>query len=553
MDRIPVEAKEDGRQDAAEVLSVLSPYATSPVKRDTVAPNSTGTSGLRTLPLRTSQGSQGHERTSSSFQDTRKSKRFSLTFPIQASSLNVSRTPSPTRSNVSNATPTLPESAASPTGPSDSSFLSALAAQERRVLELKEELMKAEKELGRMKREWAVNEATKKRHDVRKVQKLQSLNASAPVKEGQEDDTNGSSAWMQQEMERRKALLNSSKTFNRTVFSGSRHARTLSLLTPATTSNIELIQEERRLPAHSPESLSRPHLPPRVPTDQDLATEVAETANPAIDLDLPQEVLLKTGRKIASDFKDGLWTFIEDLRQATVGDEGVNGTISRTQSVSQPTTSQTGPRKQPSRASLKPAAKAQPLKRSATTGSKRVPSRSPMRQTSENATYLDMGGSFWKENGLEEPRAAARTVVRKQSKKSVTPQKVSHAPKNSLDGWDTWDSPVQEQKAVRSNSDTSASEAQSTPSPDGTSPRTSVSSSRDATNAQPTSHDRVKRDSIPWPTLTKLSPSNLRRTASHLMADWERSLTPPIDDRAQQAEYIGRPSSASSNKELKAD
>lgn len=32
-------------------------------------------------------------------------------------------------------------------------------------------------------------------------------------------------------------------------------------------------------------------------------------------------------------------------------------------------------------------------------------------------------------------------------------------------------------------------------------------------------------DGIPWPVLTKLAPSKLTRTASNLMAEWERSLT----------------------------
>ena len=33
------------------------------------------------------------------------------------------------------------------------------------------------------------------------------------------------------------------------------------------------------------------------------------------------------------------------------------------------------------------------------------------------------------------------------------------------------------------------------------------------------------RKEIPWPALTKLSPGNLKRTASSFMSEWERSLT----------------------------
>lgn len=35
------------------------------------------------------------------------------------------------------------------------------------------------------------------------------------------------------------------------------------------------------------------------------------------------------------------------------------------------------------------------------------------------------------------------------------------------------------------------------------------------------------REDIPWPALTKLSPGNLKRTASTLIIEWERSLAPP--------------------------
>lgn len=33
-------------------------------------------------------------------------------------------------------------------------------------------------------------------------------------------------------------------------------------------------------------------------------------------------------------------------------------------------------------------------------------------------------------------------------------------------------------------------------------------------------------DGIPWPAITKLAPSKLARTASNLMDEWERSLSP---------------------------
>ena len=37
---------------------------------------------------------------------------------------------------------------------------------------------------------------------------------------------------------------------------------------------------------------------------------------------------------------------------------------------------------------------------------------------------------------------------------------------------------------------------------------------------------------IPWPELTKLTPGSLKRTASSLMSEWERSLAPEVHDEA---------------------
>ena len=55
-----------------------------------------------------------------------------------------------------------------------------------------------------------------------------------------------------------------------------------------------------------------------------------------------------------------------------------------------------------------------------------------------------------------------------------------------------------------------------------------------------------KQDDIPWPALKKLSPSRLSRTASTLMDEWERSLTPPATD-------VTDPLSRATSKDRKAD
>lgn len=53
-----------------------------------------------------------------------------------------------------------------------------------------------------------------------------------------------------------------------------------------------------------------------------------------------------------------------------------------------------------------------------------------------------------------------------------------------------------------------------------------------------TLESQASREGIPWPALIKLAPSNLRRTASHLMEEWEKSLTSSPDEMGGKADYV---------------
>lgn len=364
------------------------------------------------------------------------------------------------------------------------------------MLELKEELIKAEQELRTLKHDWAAHEAQKKRHDAKKVQKLRPLSLGMPSVSAGTEDSKGSSAWMQQEMERRKALINGTKTSNRTVFSPSRHARALSLIptdsgaTTAPSSPVKAQSDETAPNTHlHPHAQGQPPAgrPPflsRNSTNGDMTQQV-ENADINIDLGIPREVLLKTGRQMASDFKDGLWTFIEDLRQATVGDEATNSTQqSRAQPSATAAMTSGGVTRKASKTSIRPggATKSQPSSPRKPKPSKRVPSPAPApaEADAEATDLIDVGGSFWKDNGLPEPTSSALPVVRKTSKSITrsplrkTPHKILHAPTDSFDSWDTWDSPpVAPKPMTRSGSDTSVSETRSE-SGGGTSPRTST-------------------------------------------------------------------------------
>ena len=50
----------------------------------------------------------------------------------------------------------------------------------------------------------------------------------------------------------------------------------------------------------------------------------------------------------------------------------------------------------------------------------------------------------------------------------------------------------------------------------------------------------MKKDPIPWPALSNLGPKALKRTASHLMSEWEKSLTPsPSKEGSEGSDYLG--------------
>lgn len=259
---------------------------------------------------------------SSSLTSTAQSKRLSLNFPVLPPSGRPSRPPSWSNSPV---TP-----AESLTSPTEGNFLTVLAAQERRVLELKDELRQAEEELLKLKKHWASHESSRKRSEVRRVQQLQPLSATLPSLDTTEEDADGSSQWMRREMERRKSILSGVKTSNRKVFSGSRHTRTLSLLSPEKTTFSPAYPHPS-----SRRSDERPHpirnTLTRSSTTSDIANAIPNSDSlPQLDGDgaiVQRDALLKTGKQMATDIKDGLMNFFEDIRQATVGEEAVNGTM----------------------------------------------------------------------------------------------------------------------------------------------------------------------------------------------------------------------------------
>ncbi|KAJ9664479.1 hypothetical protein H2201_005228 [Coniosporium apollinis] len=507
-----------------------------------------------------------HSRSMSLADVARQGKRLSLNFPIQPAPGSPTRRSRPV-SWVESPVPT-PDITQSPTR--EGNFLTALAAQERRVLELKDELKQAEQELEKLKKQWANHEVLRKRNDVRRVQQLQPLNTSFASLATFQEDVDGSDAWLQKEMDRRKALLSGAKTSQRKVFSGSRHTRALSLLSPDKES-FGAANSQPGEARRSGDRLKRPGLLPRASTTSDLSTHIADA--PAADpLDMgpmQRDALLRTGKQMASEFKDGLWMFIEDLRQATIGDEVVHGTQARAGQTPHGGQRQV-PRRQSDKTGLKaPSQAPAPVRRTTSTNAAATARNpSPIKASADTSALIDIGGSFWKEHGLDEPRSSKAIKVskppkspqkpsRKPSQQPPPPQRTPQKAGDDEDSWDVWDTPTDKPIAASNSNNSSSNE-----SSDGRASPSSGHSSSGSTDistpgpafAGQGQHAVVavaNRDSIPWPALVKLSPSNLKRTASHLMSQWENSLTPPPNEarEASSQDYLtGSPSAGKVNR-----
>lgn len=477
--------------------------------------------------------------------------RFSMNFPVQ-----LSASTSPTRINHSPTRELVPitgEASSAPHGPTDTTFLTAIAAQERRVLELKDEVTRAEAELNKLKKQWTQHEAQKKRNEIKKVAKLQPLQTSLPTS-SEEKNLDGTDIWIQQEMARRKALLSSTKPSTRTVFSGSRHTRTLSLLSPVgkAAQTSDNIQTTRSRPPRK-DSLSgnaerartnpapNPSTVPRVATAPDLTIDGASTIYPE-DINIDTDLLIKSGKKVATDLRDGLWTFFGDLRQVTVGEEATQ--IPPPLRARQSTQALRAPKTDHSRTTLR-----SPTQESTSTkkGAPEAKRPSPTRKRKESSTISMASApaladpSFWIVHKALQDQAAKPAPVKRSGwspRHSKSTSKVSSIASNEIGAWDTWDETSPH--ASRSSSSNSEPTTSASTVSGATSPRISCDVPAGSAVLNKKTPDSNGKDAIPWPALANLGPKALRRTASHLMSEWEKSLTPsPGKEYSGQEDYLG--------------
>lgn len=269
---------------------------------------SESTSSLLMAPISKEEGQgiplrRGHSRSKSTM--CRQVNRLSLTLPIAPPTSDPSR-PTPSSSTMPSIPPTPVDSIAS--SPADASeFIIAIAAQERRVLELREELTRAEVELTLLKKKWTTQE---KKGDSLPFEAYRS-SVAVP-------DDESAQARRSVDSDRRKLLQQTQSTPaqpRRKVLRGG-HTRTLSLLSPAKTDAGFSLHEDRD---HDQEPMKLPSIERRT----------AQLTNPYLNKRASwqprtqQPGVVVPG--IVEDFKLGLRAFVEDIRQITVGDEPVTG------------------------------------------------------------------------------------------------------------------------------------------------------------------------------------------------------------------------------------
>ncbi|KAH8177225.1 hypothetical protein LIA77_02307 [Sarocladium implicatum] len=427
---------------------------------------------------------------------SRNANRLSLTLPIALPTSDPLR-PTPTSAVSSSVPPTPVESPATKQPSGTNEFIIAVAAQERRVLELREELARAEADLITLKKQWTAQEAAQKRASLRQ---LDLSRTSTPT---QDDEPR--SARLSADLERRRSLLLNQNTPTHTpgrrrVLRGG-HTRTLSLLSPPKSDGGFAVHEDReheilKLPPAelrtaqltNPTLSKRSSWQPRMHHHQSQQSQSGGHAMP----------------QLVEDFRLGFQAFVEDIRQITVGEEPISGQAVRSPGAAGNTGVDDANDKTPKdHDTIRPP----------------QPTRPDVMKT------FDLAGSL-----TATPTPPTRT--RDMSREKVKPAKnkrFSWTPLgfDSMDDsdWSNWESPASTKSARWSGSTVNSSLAEETPSiPE---KEEEASPSRKSDVDMPLSPAKLK-EMLPS-MVNGFSPSNIKRTATTLMTEWEKSLITPED------------------------
>ena len=309
-----------------------------------------------------------------------------------------------------------------------------------------------------MKKKWATYEATKKRNELRHLERLQPLKCALDgLSTFDDDDSSGGN----REVDRRKIKPFSVKPLQRKVFSGSRHTRALSLLSPKEPSSLPNLSARSNGPLGARRAtvndVAVPFTVPEMAT-----TEVLPPVSNRASKGPQRDVILETSRQLVGDFRQGLWTFFEDLKQVTVGDEAASTSDAR------------------NRPSLQP--EHLPTKKAAKDRANAIKER-PLVRENVFAETQEESKQQWSEvtdirRKLDGPiRGHGETIGWPMSTVTDTghPKDVLMSSSDSdEDGWDNWETPTTKSTAPQRRNHTHESDKMASPLTDKSSLRTSM-------------------------------------------------------------------------------
>ncbi|PHH82796.1 hypothetical protein CDD82_4775 [Ophiocordyceps australis] len=414
--------------------------------------------------------------------------RLSLTLPIAPPTSEPSRPPPKTVLSSSSSVPPTPSQASTPASASDvSDFIIAIAAQERRVLELREELGRAESHLASLKKQWTAKEAQIKRHGNHHVQATPNVVPRTCL------DVSGQTQ-RKIELDRRKLLLQSqhqtqpqstpSTSNRRRVICGG-HTRTLSLLSPAHPAATFATSECSGLGGLKRRSV------------EELVAQPGNSSVKAYPLTRQARSACNSPGvpQLVEDFKLGFKAFVEDIRQITVGEEPIRG-----QAV-------TGRSTVP-----------QPTNRSAT-------------KHEQSSPWMTQGSQLKKSNALDGviPNSIGRNAnIGVEKPKPTKSKRYSWTPLglDSLDDsdWCNWETPAPAAKSPRWSGSTMHSPGLEDITPISEVGEERITPRKPQASAVQTPNLPPRLEELLPSVVNRLSPRNLKRTANNLMDEWEKSL-----------------------------
>lgn len=475
----------------------------------------------------------------------RHAKRLTLNFPINipldqppvaAADPSVASPGSmtPVTQSSTRPSPALPAGTPMPFDVEDDGydFLRAIASQERKVLELREELHRAEAELSTLKKQWAQSEKTRKRTEINlhaePLLPLRSPDVNAPEASNSHHreqslssvaSSSVSQERLSRDLERRSSVRvapvapvapskgTTISANGRRVFQGS-HTRTLSLLSPVTAPSPTTA-------GPGPSDSDRVGRTPRSATLPSVEREnMSSIGSPVDDSQVPEhvlaqwrknmpppsrEALMRTGKQMASDLREGLWTFFEDIRQATVGEEGINATESRTMSPPNGSLAPSTARKRDSLAKSRSRDRLSAtgtVSRSSSSSSSRGRGTAAEKTSGKDTKPAEISTSFWHEFGVDSPaqtsprpgahRSPSDNTIAASTQRDKTESghpdhhssSAAETEDDTADNWDMWDTPLPASKMTHtpssSRSTVESSKHDQSPNTQGSSPRTSA-------------------------------------------------------------------------------